>query len=178
MRSSKRVTLEEYVKNLCKEGRGRCTEVLKRIYRDSLSGKVELVDLHPPKDFLEYLSRPEYSLWLWTILVLTALTLLSIVLTPVIPHIKYLRYVLGTIVVMFLPGYTTIEALYPRERELTPLERLALSIGLSLAIVPLLGLLLNYTPWGIKLESILLSLTLYLVLVAITASYRKYQKMR
>jgi uncharacterized membrane protein len=37
-----------------------------------------------------------------------------------------------------------IEALYPRKEDLESLERLTLSIGLSLAVVPLIGLFLNY----------------------------------
>ena len=39
---------------------------------------------------------------------------------------------------LFLPGYALIEALYPK-RELDELTRFALSIGLSLALVPLTG---------------------------------------
>jgi len=31
------------------------------------------------------------------------------------------------------------------------IERVALAFGLSIAIVPLLGLVLNFTPWGIRL---------------------------
>lgn len=62
------------------------------------------------------------------------------------------RYVLGAFYVLFLPGYAAVEALYPRGDEIGPLERLALSIGLSLAVVPLIGLALNYSPWGIRLE--------------------------
>jgi uncharacterized membrane protein len=53
--------------------------------------------------------------------------------------------------VLFFPGYVFITALFPEKKELDNLERLALSLGLSIAIVPLIGLLLNYTPWGIRL---------------------------
>ncbi|HNR26717.1 MAG TPA: DUF1616 domain-containing protein, partial [Methanobacteriaceae archaeon] len=34
----------------------------------------------------------------------------------------------------------------------------ALSFGLSIAVTPLIGLVLNYTPWGIRLDPILVSL--------------------
>jgi len=89
-----------------------------------------------------------------------------------------LRYVLGSILVLFVVGYSTVEALYPEERSLTSLERLALSIGLSLAVVPLVGLVLNYTPWGIRLEPVLVSLSLYTTLVALVAAYRKFKLLR
>ncbi|HDI31760.1 MAG TPA: DUF1616 domain-containing protein, partial [Thermofilum sp.] len=64
--------------------------------------------------------------------------------------------------------------LYPRRGDLTQLERVALSLGLSLAIVPLIGLILNYTPWGIRLDPIITSLTLLTIILALGAVYRKY----
>lgn len=174
-RSKKQQTLEEYVENMCREKRS-CLNVMEKIYRDIVAGAVVLEDLNPPRDFIEYLLRSDYSLWLWTILALVLLTVISIALSPLIPFTLYLRYVMGSILTLFLPGYITIEALYPKEQELAPLERLALSIGLSLAITPLIGLALNYTPWGIRLEPVLVSLSIYITLVGIAASYRKYQK--
>ena len=76
--------------------------------------------------------------------------------------------------VLFFPGYSLTEALYPRGEDISPLERLALSIGLSLALVPLVGLVLNYTPWGIRLTPIISSLTLLILTLMIIASWRKY----
>jgi uncharacterized membrane protein len=60
--------------------------------------------------------------------------------------IVYLRYILGSIFILWLPGYTFIKALFP-EKELDSIERIALSIGMSIALVPIIGLLLNYTPF-------------------------------
>ena len=91
------------------------------------------------------------------------------------PPLVYARYVLGTIYVLYVPGATLIEALYPRGDELEPLERLALSIGLSLALVPLIGLVLNYTPWGIRLVPVTISLALTSWLLGLVALYRKYR---
>jgi uncharacterized membrane protein len=45
------------------------------------------------------------------------------------------------------------------------IERVALSIGLSVAIVPLVGLILNYTPFGIRFESVFVSLSLIIILL-------------
>ena len=56
----------------------------------------------------------------------------------------YARYLLGSLFVLFLPGYTFIKALFPA-KQLDSIERTALSIGMSLALVPMIGLLLNYT---------------------------------
>jgi len=84
-----------------------------------------------------------------------------------------LRKALGLAFVIFFPGYVFITALFPKRKELDNLERLALSFGLSIAIVPLIGLGLNYTPWGIRLIPILVSLTMFNVVIGIIAIYRR-----
>ena len=112
--------------------------------------------------------------WLWTVLGLTAAAA-ALALYATDPPLLYLRYLLGTFYVLFLPGYVLVEALYPRGDELTPLERLALSIGLSLALVPLVGLLLNYTPLGIRLGPVVASLAALTAALAVYAAYRKYR---
>lgn len=169
-------TLEEYVNELSKTNKK--FYILKKLYNDSASKKIMLLDPTPPRDFIEYLGRADYSLWLWTVAALIATTILAIVLTPLVPGAIYIRYIVGSLAVLFLPGYVTVEALYPREEDLTPLERLALSIGLSLAIVPLIGLVLNYTPWGIRLTPVTIALIVYTTVIAVIASYRKYLELQ
>ncbi|KKG17787.1 hypothetical protein EO98_11660 [Methanosarcina sp. 2.H.T.1A.6] len=72
-----------------------------------------------------------------------------------------LRNILGLPLVLFLPGYALIAALFPAKSDLDGIERTALSFGLSIAVVPLIGLGLNYTPWGIRILPILISLSLF-----------------
>ncbi len=168
---SKELSLEEYVRS--KFGRMGFNE-LKKVYDEVRSGRILLVDRELPNDFIQYLVRLDYSLWFWVITILSVTTLITIPLSNYLEFIRYLRYVLGTIFVLFIPGYVTVETLYPREGDLKPLERLALSIGLSLALVPLIGLVLNYTPWGIRLEPVLTSLATYNLIIALVALYRKY----
>lgn len=88
--------------------------------------------------------------------VATVVLLATILLLPHSP----IRVALGLPFVLFFPGYTLIAALYPRRDDLDGIERLALSLGLSLAVVPLIGLVLNYTPWGIRLGPIVAGLTM------------------
>jgi len=63
-----------------------------------------------------------------------------------------LRIVLGLPFVLFFPGYTLMSALFPKREGMSGIERVALSLGVSIAIVPIIGLILNYTIWGIGLE--------------------------
>lgn len=84
----------------------------------------------------------------------------------IFPDLRAIRIILGIPFVLFLPGYSLVSALFPGKKDLEGLERLALSLGLSLALVPLIGLILNYTPFGIRLYPV--SLSLYLFMLAMT----------
>lgn len=83
------------------------------------------------------------------------------------------RIVLGLPFVLFFPGYTLIAALFPARDDLDGIERVALSFGLSIAVVPLLGLILNYTPWGIRLYPILLTLLIFTMIMTVIAICRR-----
>jgi len=84
-----------------------------------------------------------------------------------------MRILLGLPLVLFLPGYSLIAVLFPRKDDLDVIERIALGFGLSIAIVPLFGLALNYTPLGIRLTPILITLSIFTVSLAIGAYARR-----
>ena len=100
---------------------------------------------------------------------LTIVLILTISFFP----IKALRIALGLPFILFFPGYTLIAALFPRKTDLDSIERVALSFGLSIAIVPLIGLILNYTPWGIRLYPILLSISGFILMTSAFAWQRR-----
>ncbi len=105
---------------------------------------------------------------------LLIIVVLSLLLVPLVIFTSgALRIVLGLALVLFFPGYTLIAALFPRRGSLSGIERLALSFGLNIAVVPLIGLVLNYTPWGIRLYPILISLLLFITVMAAIACYRR-----
>jgi uncharacterized membrane protein len=86
-----------------------------------------------------------------------------------------IQIILGVPFIFFIPGYILLFALFPvrkTEKGIDVIERIALSFGLSIAIVPLIGLGLNYSPWGIRLPSILLVLLIFIIGVGLIAIYR------
>lgn len=59
------------------------------------------------------------------------------------------------------------------DRGIDGIERVALSFGLSIAIVPLIGLVLNFTPWGIRLLPVLLSVAGFTLISTVVAATRR-----
>lgn len=124
------------------------------------------------------------------VLTVVALTCLA-VLTPGLNQTP-LRIVFGLPFVLFIPGYAFIAALFPEAGD-TPvedtetddlsqfqsgidgIERVALSFGTSIAIVPLLGLVLNFTPWGIRLVPVLLTVSAFTILATGVAATRRWE---
>lgn len=87
--------------------------------------------------------------------------------------VQCLRLILGLPLILFFPGYAVVAAIFPRKGELRGIERMALSFGLSIVVAPLIGFALNYTPWGIRLEPILISLIAFIILFSALALYRR-----
>lgn len=106
---------------------------------------------------------------------LLPLGLLVIVLITTVSFFpsNILRIILGLPFVLFFPGYTLIAAIFPRKEGLSGIERVALSFGMSIAVVPIIGLILNYTPWGIKLESILWAIASFIFIMIAIAGLRR-----
>lgn len=100
-----------------------------------------------------------------------AMAVVSIFLPPL--STSSLRVVLALPTILFIPGYVLIAALFPGSDDIDLLERIALSFGLSIAIVPLIGLALNYTPWGIRLEPVVAALFLFTIIVTVAAVLRR-----
>ncbi|MCL9818310.1 DUF1616 domain-containing protein [Natronocalculus amylovorans] len=54
------------------------------------------------------------------------------------------------------------------------IERAALSFGTSIAVIFLIGLLLSFTPWGIRLVAVVLTVAGFTILTAAIASFRRW----
>lgn len=165
-------TLSELVNSLVKQKGLKFGAATKAVYVEWKKGTLDLSEANPPSTLPSYFFNLENT-WFWAVTALIAVTML-VVFTVNGSLLIYARYVLGGVFVLFLPGFMLISVLYPRGGELDGLEKLALSIGLSLAIVPLLGLVLNYTPWGIRLEPIIISLAAFAEVLAVACVVRRF----
>ncbi|WP_435065505.1 DUF1616 domain-containing protein [Halobaculum sp. EA56] len=126
-----------------------------------------------------------------------ALTIVS-VFTPVVNETP-LRVIVGLPFVLFVPGYALIAALFPEAGErpadaeadgpdvdtdeavadgdrsgIDGIERVALSFGTSIAVVPLIGLVLNFTPFGIRLTPIVVCVSGFTIALTAVAAQRRW----
>jgi uncharacterized membrane protein len=108
------------------------------------------------------------------LLVIIGFVVVSSVIITVPPlSSSLLRVIVGSLLVLFIPGYLLVSTLFPRNDEIDAVERIALSIGLNLCIVVFVGLCLNYTPWGIRLNSILLALSAFILVFTVLSALRR-----
>jgi uncharacterized membrane protein len=105
------------------------------------------------------------------LLPLTVLVIILIV-TITLSFSNTLRIILGLPLVVFTPGYALMAALFPKKDDLDGMERVALSFAVSIVVVALLGLLLNYTPLGVRLYPVLGALSIFTVVVSSIAWFR------
>lgn len=99
------------------------------------------------------------------------LSVVCILLPPV--NETPLRVIIGLPLVLFVPGYVFMSALFPEKKEFDSIERIALGIGLSICIATFTGFLLTCTPFGVRQSSVLFSLsTITLLLTAISVVRR------
>ena len=131
-------------------------------------------------DFLEGKKYPSdlIIIVIWSVLAVAGALLL--------PDGNAGRIILAIPLIIFIPGYSMVSALWPQgladepddkennpeKREIDNLERVALSFGLSIAIAALIGIGLN-SIWDISFVPILSSLFGFIVITSSFAWYRR-----
>ncbi|MEM2613586.1 MAG: DUF1616 domain-containing protein [Nitrososphaerota archaeon] len=118
------------------------------------------------------------SSWFWSSIFILVFTASTVYMAPRTPPYVYARWISASIIILFLLGFVFIKMLFPEGRELDNVEKAALSMGVSLALIPLTVLILNYTPYGVNSISLLVTLSLLTILFAVTALVRQRENMK
>jgi len=136
----------------------------------------------PQKMRLTTYLRTDAAIWYWvTIAAGTIAAALAFTISENIYPWVHTKQVTGVLFILFLPGYSFTKALFQTNissksiGSLNVIERIALSIGMSIALVSLVGLLLYYSPWGLDLTTIVLSLFVLTSVLATAAVVREYR---
>ena len=112
---------------------------------------------------IHFQSRP------WDLYACTGYTLVVVVSLVMLDVGNFIAILL----ILFVPGYALVAALFPTERALDWVERSALSISLSIAVVPLIGIFMNFTAGGIRFAPMLAATTTFTFLMVLVAYWRR-----
>ena len=169
--SAKDISLEKLVRDLSAELGVKQDTLIEEIIRLQADNKILVRERIPYSRFMDYLVSP-ISLWFWELAVATMISLGLVFASSGLA--LYLRYVFGSLLVLFLPGYSLIGFIYFKKDDLDYLTRISVSFVMSLAITTLVGLVLNFTPFGITLPAVALSIAGVTVGLLFLTALRKY----
>jgi uncharacterized membrane protein len=91
------------------------------------------------------------------------------------PAVAVSRLVLGVVVVLFAPGYCLVALLVPRRAALDQAERIGISIGASVALIPLMALLLDALPGGLRPWPVVVAESVWIAGCALAAVWQRAQ---
>jgi len=149
----------------------RFLETVKEMVRDgSLGLRPAEYSIH---SFLDYLFTLDLSSWFWLTIGGDALAVVLALLPTGFLPVDALRWSFGSIFLLFLPGYSCLQLLFPRLQDLRRSQRYLLSVPVSLAFLILIGLVLNYSGVGIRLFSLLESMSALTIAFAVAAAMRR-----
>ena len=124
--------------------------------------------------------KSEATGWYWIMIALTLVSSMAVLVIGEVGTLAYIRYVSASLLVLFLPGYALLRAISPSNAQtlgepnnMYSITRLSLSIVLSIAIVSVIGLILDFSPLGVTLDSLVLSLSLFTVIFSTIALFRE-----
>ena len=115
--------------------------------------------------------RTEYAFFagIWLLVAISLALSLSVTFAPLL----IVRFVSSIIVVGYLPGYFLQTTLFPRQQQLTKLERFVVSIALSLALIPVLALILEGLKLGFHTLVLAILLGITCAILGLTSWYQR-----
>jgi len=119
----------------------------------------------PPTRFRDYFfKRNYYSYEHWLILSSVFLTLTLVLVDVRTGIFFYIRYAIIVFYLLILPGWSFTAAIFPELNDrLRFLERVATAIGLSIVVLVMVGLFINFT-FRFSPVSIVITLAIFIVL--------------
>ena len=161
-------------------------EIINSVLRLKAKGIIKFDNNHIKSlSFFNYLVSTG-AVWYFVVIATSLLSTISVFMIPedLYPWI-YVRNFLGILLVLFLPGYAFQRAFVKNGvnvgsllARVDSIQRVAIGIGLSVAFASIIGLILYYSPWGLNLNIIILSLLVFTLLFATIAIVREYQSIK
>ncbi|TFH13859.1 DUF1616 domain-containing protein [Candidatus Bathyarchaeota archaeon] len=89
------------------------------------------------------------------------------------PIVSFARAIIGGGYVMFFPGFSVTRIIYPK-RDIDEFHTLAYSIAISASLVPLIGIILNITPFGMGTNPVIGAMMILNTILSFTAVYMQF----
>jgi L-cystine uptake protein TcyP (sodium:dicarboxylate symporter family) len=162
-------------------------DIIKHVMKLQADGVIRLENQAVPSNtFATYLKTGE-AIWYWVIIITGLMTVVTVftLAENMYPWI-YARNVLGIVFVLFMPGYSFVKAFFPTNvfdktsisGSLETIIQVALSIGMSIALVSMVGLLLYFSPYSLDLTSAVPSLLALTLVFATAGAVKEYRTKR
>jgi len=164
-------SLKRYLKRLDLECPDR--QLMNMIVELSLEGHVGLQESETPSTFHRFLMDPSRGWWVYAILFVALADALLVVYGSSAPFVSLPRLVLGFSMLGFLPGYSSLRAIFPQS-QLSLLEKVVMSIFLSFLVSIASGTILG-SDLLLDATANVIVLTVFTFVMTFAASYRCFR---
>jgi len=147
--------------------------IIRELQRD---GEIHLSIPVSLDSFPGFLSDTRNSWWIYATVLISLVEIFLVRFSVQDPFLGSLRLLFGLGLLGFLPGYATVQILFPKD-QLSLLEQILLSIFLSVVVSIGLGVILGAGYFFNPASGVLLS-SVYAIVVSILAGYRRYSALR
>jgi uncharacterized membrane protein len=134
------------------------------------------ITLHGPGTkghFFHYVMRSYNGLSLWLTTAATCLIMALVFLLPNIEPWSYVRMITGAVFVLFIPGNALVQLLFAH-RNMEQAEQMVLSVGLSITLICIIGLMLKYILSALTVESAVISISMLSITISAVANYSHF----
>src|SRR5919112_2183974 len=135
--------------------------------------KITLLGPGTKGPFFHYIMRSYNGLSLWLTTAATCLITAMVFLLPSIEPWSYMRIITGAVFVLFIPGNALVQLLFAH-RNMEQTAQMVLSVGLSIALVSIIGLMLKYILLALTVESAVVSIGMLSITFSAVASYNQF----
>ena len=135
--------------------------------------KIMLLEPGTKGHFFDYILRSYNGLSLWLTTAATCLIMALVFLLPNIEPWSYMRMIIGAVFVLFIPGNALVQLLFAH-RNMEQTEQMVLSVGLSIALISIIGLMLKYILLALTVESAVISIGILSITLSAVANYSHF----
>jgi NADH:ubiquinone oxidoreductase subunit 6 (subunit J) len=135
--------------------------------------KITLLEPGTKGHFFNYVIRSYNGLSLWLTTAATCLIIALVFLLPNIEPWSYMRMITGAVFVLFIPGNALVQLLFGH-RNMEQTEQMVLSVGLSIALICIIGLMLKYILSALTVESAVISIGMLSITTSAVANYSHF----